>query len=69
MPEYCDGCGDLTFSGPVNRYDVYSAHCCSTDKPMIGRRRVVATARTQRPIHITCPAWCPKGHSRRKEKT
>ena len=58
MYEYCDGCALLTYTGPVNCYDVYSAHCCSTDKPMIGRMRVVATAWTQPPIHITRPAWC-----------
>ena len=61
MDEYCDGCRRLCYSDPVNRYDVHSAHCCA-DKPVRGERRVVATARTQPPIHITRPAWC-----RRKE--
>lgn len=60
---YCDGCDYLDYETRVNRYDVYRALCCDPDKPMMGARRVVATAHTRPPARIVRPVWC-----RRKER-
>lgn len=60
---FCDGCGDLDYEPPVNRYDVHTALCCDPGKPVMGSRRVVAAARIGRPTHITRPVWCRRGES------
>ena len=56
--DFCDGCGMLRYAEPVNRYDCHSAMCCDADKPAMGAKRVVATARTAQPRCIQRPAWC-----------
>ena len=56
----CEICAYLAYEEPVNRYDVYSAHCCDRDKPMMGARRVVATSRVGRPERIERPKWCKR---------
>ena len=59
----CDGCEHLTIEPPVNRYDVYRACCCDSDKPMHGPRRVVDTApfgAARGPTGIQRPVWCKK---------
>ena len=58
----CFGCKALSFEKPVNRYDVYTAHCCDPDKTAMGARRVIAVSHVGRPVRIERPAWC-----RRKE--
>lgn len=61
---YCDGCRWCRIERPVNRYDVWRAHCTDPDKPAwLGGERVVGTApeRSERgPERIGRPAWCQK---------
>ena len=57
-PDLCDGCAELCFAEPVNRYDCHSAMCCDADKPAMGSKRVVATAGVAPPRFIPRPAWC-----------
>ena len=67
--QYCDGCSVLEYEDAVNRYDVYSAHCCDPDKPVLGARRVVAVSGVGKPFQIQRPVWCTKGlTSRRRGK-
>lgn len=54
----CDGCRYLDFAEPVNRYDVFTAHCCDAGKPMTGARRVIAVSTVGAPVKIERPAWC-----------
>ena len=54
----CDGCGMLAFSPPVNRYDVWAAHCRDAAKSVTGARRVVAVSRVGKPRQIERPVWC-----------
>lgn len=54
----CDGCDMLTFEEPHNRYDVYSAHCCDPEKPVMGPRRTVAVSASSKPFRIPRPKWC-----------
>lgn len=56
----CDGCRYLSFTVPVNRYDVFTAHCCDPDKPALGARRVVAVSQVGPPRRIDRPAWCKR---------
>lgn len=60
----CENCAYLAYEEPVSRDDVYSAHCCDPDKPMMGARRVVATSQVGRPGEIERPVWC----KRKKER-
>ena len=64
--QFCDGCFFLDFTAPANQYDVYAAHCCDPEKPVLGRRRVIATAQTAAPFHIPSPVWC---RGKKKEGT
>ncbi len=56
--DFCDGCRCLDYETPVNRYDCWRALCCDPDKPVLGARRVVATAGIMRPVRIRRPVWC-----------
>ena len=67
--QFCDGCTMLDFSPPVNRYDLYMAHCCDPKKSVIGTRRVVAVSPIREPFKILRPAWCREKRSQHHEKT
>lgn len=54
----CDGCECLEIEPPVTSYGYYLACCTDKDKPVLGLRRVVATARTVPPKGIRSPIWC-----------
>ena len=56
----CDGCRYLSFTVPVNRYDVFTANCCDPDKPALGARRVVAVSPVGQPRRIERPKWCKR---------
>ena len=54
----CDGCDMLEYENTINKNDVYSAHSCDPEKPVIGTRRTVAVSASSKPFGIPCPAWC-----------
>ena len=54
----CDGCECLEIEPPATSYGYYLACCTDKDKPVLGLRRVVATARTVPPKGIRLPIWC-----------
>lgn len=56
--DFCDGCGFLDYSEPVNRNDVYAAHCLDPEKPAMGSRRTIAVMMTVKPVQIIRPVWC-----------
>ena len=64
---FCDGCAELKYDPPINRYDYYTAQCCDPEKPVMGTHRIVAVSSLSRPFGIYRPTWC-RGKIKKKRK-